>query len=114
MYTPKEPKWDTSTRWRVSPLCDIETPEVRYEPGSSGGQKSASASWVNYIRSKNPGLPPNGWKDVTPYFGKKWPKSLSAWRGTAKKNGFYVSVQLVRPPDGSEPYRAILVCLLAK
>lgn len=95
----------------VSPLCDIEKPIHQWTPGVRGGKMEGEGSkFINYIKSKTPGLAPAGWKDITPYFGKEWPKSLSAWRTAASKAGFYMSVRVIEKL-GQEPYRAILVCL---
>lgn len=104
------PKLDTSTQYPVSPLVDIETPTARWEPGKSGGVTSKDSKFLAYIKSKQPGLAPAGWRDITPYFGKQWPKSLSAWRTSASKSGYYISVKVITLP-GQAPYRAILVCL---
>ena len=103
------PKLDTSTQYPPSPLCDIETPIEKWEPGKRGGCSVKDSKFLRYIASKNPGLAPSGWRDITPYFGKVWPKSLSAWRTSASKNGYYISVKLIT--RDSITYRAILVCL---
>ena len=102
----KQPKLDTSTQYPPSPLCDIETPIEKWVPGRVGGNDQR---FLRYIKSKDPGLPPNGWRDITPYFGKQWPVSLSAWRTSAAKNGYYISVKLIT--KDSLTYRAILICL---
>lgn len=106
-----QPKLDPSTI-PVSPLCDTEKPEDHWTPGERGGATDGDAGgkFIRYIKSKNPGLAPNGWKDITPYFGKVWPKSLSAWRTAAAKYGFYISVRTLNTEKYGE-YRAILVCL---
>lgn len=113
----KQPKLEIrANAIRVSPLCDIEVlpPEQRWEPGNfrgSGGENGNK--FLRYIESKDPGLKPHGWKDITPYWGKVWPQSLSAWRTQAAKHGYYVSVKVITK-IGEEPYRGIFVCLLGE
>lgn len=96
----------------VSPLCDIEHPEDHWTPGKRGGKMADDSKFIRYIRDKQPGYPPYGWKDITPYWGKVWPKSLSAWRTAAAKYGYYISVQTVHSKEHGT-YKAILVCLNA-
>jgi hypothetical protein len=100
----------------VSPLCDIEVPIERWTPGKRGGNdnKEEGSKFLRYIKSKNPGLAPAGWRDITPYFGKVWPKSISGWRTSAAMGGYYISVTKitkVRDDGTTYTYRCILVCL---
>jgi hypothetical protein len=106
---PDPPQLAPGGQYPPSPLCDVEVPIARWEPGKRGGAVKDNSKFIDYIKSKTPGLPPGGWRDITPYFGKVWPKSLSSWRTSAAKSGFYISVKLITK-DG-QTYRAILVCI---
>lgn len=112
----KQPQFDENkSGLPVSPLCDIEilAPEDRWEPGLNRGSPKGGDKFLRYVRSKNPGLAPHGWKDITPYFGKQWPKSLSSWRTHVAKHGYYISVKIITNAEGLT-YRAIFVCLNPK
>lgn len=118
------PKYEKPSKYPVSPLVDLETPIHRWEPGVRGGRHSEEGGkFMEYIRSKQPGFPPSGERDITPYFGKQWPQSLSAWRSSVAKNGYYMSIQTITQKHVCDDtctapcfkpgftYRAIMVCL---
>ncbi len=62
-----------------------------------------------YCQAVEPGFPPFGWKDITPYFGGI-PSSLNNWRKSiCKKYGWLLAIQTVK--QGGQKYRRVAVAL---
>lgn len=117
-------KYEKDPKYPISPLVKLETPLHRWEQGVRGGRHSEEGGkFMEYIRSKQPGYPEAGWRDITPYFGEKLPQSISAWRGSAAKNGYYVAIKTITQAHVCDEtctapcfkpgytYRGVFVCL---
>ncbi len=129
-------KFEKPSKYPVSPLVKIErdqnaaavlkgaAPMPMWLPGVRGGRHSEEGGkFMEYIRSKQPGYPEAGWRDITPYFGEQFPQSISAWRSSAAKNGYAIAIKPITQrhvcrADCTKPcfepgftYRGIFVCL---
>lgn len=117
-------KFEKPSKYPVSPLVKLEIPIHKWEPGARGGRHSEEGGkFMEYIRSKQPGYPEAGWRDITPYFGEQWPQSISAWRSSAAKQGYYIAIKTITQKHVCDEtctapcfkpgftYRGIFVCL---
>lgn len=74
------------------------------------GTEGEKGGFLKYIAAVQPGPPPFGWKDVTPYFGKKY-TSLDTYKKRAAENGYILERQIVT--QKGRTYRRIAVALLS-
>jgi hypothetical protein len=63
---------------------------------------------LKYIRAVEPGIPPLGWRDITPYFGRV-PEHLGKSKLLARRSGFVLSVQTVI--QNGQKYRRVAAAL---
>jgi hypothetical protein len=63
---------------------------------------------MKYIRAVEPGPPPFGWKDVTPYFGAK-KVDIGHYKELAERSGYLLAKQIVTL--NGLTYRRIAVAL---
>lgn len=90
-----------------NPLLDADPASL---PPWRKGDRKAWGGLFNYIRAVNPGPPPLGWRDITPYFGEKKMSSITAYQKMAANAGYILQTQTYLPQQGL-PYRRIAVAL---
>lgn len=87
-----------------------QSPLLRADPADlppyRKGSKGEFGGFLKYIRAVNPGPPPFGWKDITPYFGSQH-VDIGKYRILAEKAGYLLAKQQVT--EGRRTYRRIAV-----
>jgi hypothetical protein len=63
---------------------------------------------MKYIQAVEPGWPPDGWRDITPYF-VEYPRTLRGYTQYALKFGYLVCRQVVT--ENGLRYRRVAVAL---
>jgi hypothetical protein len=86
-------------------LARDANPQWRAKKGKVG----LKGGLFDYIRALNPGPPPLGWRDVTPYFGGM-PQSLGHYKVRAEERGYILCMQTVF--NEGQWYRRVAVALL--
>lgn len=89
----------------VSPLLSADPATL---PPQRKGSREKWGGFMQYVRAVKPGLPPLGWRDVTPYFGGI-PRALNAWRNIAESQGYLLAIQVVI--EHGFRYRRVAVAL---
>lgn len=93
------------SRIPLSPLLGADPSTL---PPWRKGVKGQVGGFLKYAQALNPGPPPFGWKDITPYFGSK-KVDIGKYRIIAEEAGFLLAKQVVTV-DG-QTYRRIAVAL---
>lgn len=91
----------------LSPLLGADPATL---PSFRVGSRAQTGGLLSYIEAVKPGIPPLGWRDVTPYFGKI-PRSLGGYRILAEADGYLLAIQTVT--EHGFRYRRVAVALAA-
>lgn len=93
------------SRIPLSPLLDADPATL---PPWRKGDRKVWGGFFKYVRALNPGPPPFGWKDITPYFGRKF-VAIGKYRIIAEEEGYLLTRQVVT--INGQTYRRIAVAL---
>lgn len=90
----------------LSPLLTADPATL--PPFRKGTRHQNGTGFMKYIRAVGPGIPPLGWRDITPFFGGI-PRSLAGHRKMAEENGYLLAIQTVT--EYGYRYRRVAVAL---
>lgn len=89
----------------LSPLLQADPATL---PAFRKGTRQKFGGMLAYIYAVKPGIPPLGWRDITPYFGGI-PKSLAGHRRLAESKGYLLAIQTIT--ENGFRYRRVAVAL---
>lgn len=90
------------------PLSPLLRADPSTLPPYRKGKRGQSGGLFKYIEAVKPGPPPAGWRDITPYFGRK-KVDLGTYRLRAEAKGYLLQWQQVT--HKGRTYRRIAVAL---
>lgn len=93
---------------KPAPLSPLLKADPSTLPPWRKGTRAEHGGLLKYIAAVKPGIPPLGWRDITPYFGGI-PSSLGKWRLLAEKQGYLLTLQTVT--EHGFRYRRVAVAL---
>lgn len=100
-----------SPRIPLSPLLQADPATLPpFRKGKLGDKLNGGL--VAYIKALNPGRPPLGWVDVTPYWRGELPRALTGYQKVVGAAGFLIQTQIVI--HNGQRYRRVAAALAPK